>query len=306
MVFRTHQRDDDWENLFEQACRKLSIDTPQASKEKWRLLFEKKEGRHNVEQARPFHAIVFCLLREWARNPRSSGLDKLRVMWLVFWGIDACQRDYLWELEDDGLQLPLGNGEQMLVALWGWVSSSRGMAAFLESTCRYVSSSSNWLLARYALVDAVRLRWLTGRWQGMTVFLTMPLFAGIAIGWLMLLGADGAIRYIYLADDRQLMFSAVLVLAVDFVVLWQLGKNRHQGVSVRRVLSVFAVAVAASAGTGLGFLEVTGPQLVGSTEICCSILRGLWWSPTSVFVGIFTQMVWTGRAPTEIIPAPSD
>ncbi len=271
---------------------------------------------------RPFHAVVFSLLRKWTWTKNEADLwDKRFKIWkLVDWGIDACQRQYFWGVWDDRIEFPITDNEEMLVTIWQWLGRHKEIGSFLETNYQQISQSARWLLSRYAFRNAWRtLRVRFGFWRVLSKMLfDTPILAGIVIGWLVLLQADEAVKFIFGLPVWRVGVVSVAVAGLSFFVVEEAAASREVTRSWRRALVVILLALLISGLVGMAFLLAVGNEwlnelLPGSAEELKQL--PLWWgkgwgkgwrvligwTPMAVFIGIFTQVIWTGRAPTEPI-----
>lgn len=277
------------------------------------LALEQAGCRLKPSTIQPFHVLACHAVREGMREPLKEA-QFFEVRWLVEWLFDVARRDHAWGPKDRP-RLPASDGEELVVQLWTWVGKNKELLEFLERGYRLCSRSGGWLLGRcdFDGAQAVLRQGFSWPQTLLRMSFAMPILAGTILGWLVLLQADEAIKYIFCVPFWHLLIvSGVLTLA-DFMVIY--GSAAAQGVPkpMRRAARVCLLALLMSVFVGMVFLlavgntwiyacrdvSPAGPEGYDPIWWFDGLIVLLGWAPAAVFVGIFTQVVWTGRTLTE-------
>lgn len=324
------------------------LDLAEGPEKVWKVLdyLDESGKRLMTNVSHLFHALTFWLLDEWMKGKDAKDRkDEIAV--LIEWTMDICRSTRFWTGWDDKIKSltercrnkilqrkdltgsekdllnddvlidkPARDGEEMLRRLWRIVDKE--LANFLETNYHQVSRSAGWLLSRYNFraAGSVLNNGLGWKRAVRRMVFGLPIFAGIIIGWLVLLQADEAIKFIFGSPVWRIGVVSVLALGLSLLVIEEAAASRGiKGIkrSWGRAFMVVLLALAASVATGFFFIWSTGngwlnellPDSAARLRPLC-----LWewekgwrvllvWPSMAVFIGIFTQIIWTGRGPTE-------
>jgi len=263
----------------------------------------------------------------------SSGeqaFDEYNIRWMLARLLEYSQRKYVWVTLSsekskilDGFKEP----EKFVVYLWEYLEEndkSKRLINWLEINYQLNSKAVGYCLSRYAIGEAIRVSHIkTQNWflAGVNTLFLMPLFAGVAVGWLFLLQAGDAIKYF---TNLLYSYTTVSVLAPTIIVpllmswsyIYYYGEkngviNLHKR-SLQLILwaLLFSLLIGAiMIYYGFEWFKLQNDwikEIVKDINIRDQLLKEfateflLIWASMAVFIGIFAQLIWSGRGPTEI------
>lgn len=256
--------------------------------------------------------------------------DEYDIRWMMERLLEHAQRKYVWitlSSENNTLQKTFKEPEKFVKHMWEYLyehDSKKELIEWLEKNYQLNTRSIGICLNRYAIGEALRISCIKKDNLLFAVpktFLMMPLFAGIAVGWLFLLQAGDAIKYftnlLYNYTTFSILFYTFFVpLLMSWSYIYYCGEKNGVMNLHKRSLQLILLALLVSLGIGTimiyyGFewFKVQNDwikDIVKDINIRDHLLKKFAigflfiWASMAVFIGIFAQLIWSGRGPTEI------
>lgn len=210
----------------------------------------------------------------------------------------------------------------LLIYIWERLKGDKELIEFLEKfNC--LSKSIKICLMNYSFLTACRLAGFYSPLTVIRIIFAMPLTAGIIVGWLFLLQAGDAIKYfarliIYQADLMTVCIRVgaiiALLLGVNYIFIYTKVKSSNTTSAHRASAGLVLFSFLASWVIGYFVVSVWGSEWLlkdimnfdqmnpkpVNADIFPLVFAPIW-AAMSVFIGIFAQVIWSGRGPIELL-----
>ena len=205
--------------------------------------------------------------------------------------------------------------DRLLVYMWTSMRKDKALIQFLE-VYNFLEKSINICLQSYSVDAAFRLAGFRSFLTVLRIIVTMPLMAGIIIGWLFLLQAGDAVKYFFEIFDNKTPdlavypISILVPLVMSYAFILSSGERKQINDIKKKSFRIMVISLFFSLLIGVALIHWLGQQwlhneikdLLGpySNEEKFRIYFFFTWASMAVFIGIFAQIIWSGRGPTEI------
>lgn len=231
-------------------------------------------------------------------------------------------------------------GESLLKEIIAQINSAgKDTYCDLEDKYKIITSISNFFMKRYSMGISMEIYRKynifklikSSRWGGFKagfkaftkIWFTIPIIVGLIVGWLFLLQASEAVKYLlrlFKVYNPLLVTVSLILLFLIFLIrpflLKALGninlktKEKYKRIGALVLLSYFFSLyfglilifsnkewfIKIDEGLIRSIIDTRNYELIWIMQLFSFL-----WGIVAVFIGLFAQVIWSGRGPTEIM-----
>ena len=316
-----------WRVLAKTLEEPPDLQLPEDEEAIWNALDEIDErgDRRALDNQAYFYVIAAHLIRKLISNYKPLTEDQEQyVRTIVGWFLDVFRQPTAGSNIIPSLKGKTKlSWQSWIVAVWkliGKKKKKKGLAKFLEHDHQLVSITCRILQREYRLFQTFRVlcAYLNPIAAALRLLFTTPVFAGVLVGWLIAIQDTSIFSFLLspvVSGDEWLYLPKWLLLILTPLtfslayIYHTVAGSRVMWISSLRSLGVLFSSLLFSGIVGYIIVHTGGERWINLvvdkqiTGFLCMAQIQWWivalWSPIALFVGIVTQLIWTGRGATE-------